>query len=130
MKKKIFSTILFIVFVLSMSTVCFAAETSFTKKDVDSNSFTFICRATKESTSSTASVKITDIYTASGGASTYVQVIARACSDGSVRLVTRGIWADLPIPSAYQGKGSSVPLYCTGRTPFLDCQVSGYWNVH
>ena len=132
-KKRILSLSLVFILALSLSTVCFASEYNFTnlKLSVDSNSWSYIGSATKSSTTTDGELKITKIYDADGNESfMYTQVYAKATSDGISTLVTKGEWCDVPIPSAYQSTGQSVSLYCKGHIPWLDCKISGYWNVH
>ena len=51
-------------------------------------------------------------------------------SSGTSTLVTSGSWYDVPIPSSFQAASKSVSLYCKGHIPWIDCKISGYWNVH
>lgn len=118
-------------FVLSMSSICFAAETSFSKKSVDSNTWTFICSAKKDGSTTYGELKLTNIYKADGtSSSTYSTVKAKASEDGTSTKATKGTWTNIPLPAYYQSAGKGVSLYCMGNTPWLDCKISGYWNVH
>lgn len=76
-------------------------------------------------------LKITKMYDADGNeTSLYSQVYAKATSSGTSTLVTSGSWYDVPIPSSFQAASKSVSLYCKGHIPWIDCKISGYWNVH
>lgn len=133
LKNRVFSLCLVFALALSLTTVCFAAEYNFSsyKKSVDSNSWSYIGAATKGSATTDGELKITKIYDADGNESSlFSQVYAKATTDGTSTLVTKGDWYDVPIPSAYQAAGKSVSLYCMGHIPWLDCKISGYWNVH
>ncbi|MDR2044971.1 MAG: hypothetical protein LBQ15_11570 [Clostridium sp.] len=125
------SLVLALVFV--MPSVCFAAEYDFSsvKKSVDSNSWSYIGSATKDKAGSVGEIKVTKMYDADGNeSSSYSQVYAKATGNGTSKLVTKGSWYEVAIPAASQSQGSSVGLYCQGHTPWLDCKISGYWNVH
>lgn len=124
--------ICFVLAVLLTSGVCLAAECNFTndKKFVDSNSWTYVCSAVKDADGTLAAVKITTMYDANGKVASYQQVYVRATSSGAEKLVTKGTWIDVSIPSGSQKKGNAVALYCKGHNPSLDCYISGYWNVH
>lgn len=65
--------------VFAMSSVCFAAEFNFStqKKDVDSNSYSYIGSAKKDSTTDYAELKLTKIYKANGDDSSYSYVYAK-----------------------------------------------------
>lgn len=133
MKKRLYALVMAFTLMVSMSCVCYAAEYNFSgyKKSVDSNSWTYIGSATKDSTTTYGELKVTKMYDASGNLSSwYSQVYAKATSNGTSTLVTKGSWYTIPIPSSYQAAGKSVSLYCMGHDPSLDCKISGYWNVH
>lgn len=87
--------------------------------------------ATKDSATENGELKITKMYDADGNeTSLYSQVYAKATSSGTSTLVTSGSWYDVPIPSSFQAASKSVSLYCKGHIPWIDCKISGYWNVH
>lgn len=118
---------------VALSSVCFAEEFDFSnlKKSVDSNSWSYIGSATKDSATENGELKITKMYDADGNeTSLYSQVYAKATSSGTSTLVTSGSWYDVPIPSSFQAASKSVSLYCKGHIPWIDCKISGYWNVH
>lgn len=102
----------------------------FAKKAVDSNSYTYITGATKETTTTYAGVQISDIYKADGSSSSYNNVYVKACTTGYGLSATKGRYLDLTIPSGYRAAGSYVTLYAKGNVPWLDCKISGYWIVH
>lgn len=118
--------------VFAMSSVCFAAEFNFStqKKDVDSNSYSYIGSAKKDSTTDYAELKLTKIYKANGDDSSYSYVYAKANSNGTQTLIQKGSWVNVPIPAGAQAAGRTVNLYCKGHNPSLDCKISGFWNVH
>lgn len=128
--KRFVSMLLCVAMFFSMAQLSFAAESEFSKKPVDSNSWSFVLGATKAKKGSTAALKITKIYDADGNNSSYTHVKAKASKDGTSTKVKKGKWVDLTIPSKYRAKGSSVSLYCMGNDPSLDCKISGCWNVH
>ena len=122
MKKqsKVLSVVLTVALAISMTSVCFAEAKTFTKVNVDSNSYS----------SETATVNITDIYKANGDPSNYRRVNAKATSTGTPENIEKGSDYELDIPSSYQGKGSMVTLYCMGNDPALDCKISGRFNAY
>lgn len=127
------STGLVLALMVALSSVCFAEEFDFSnlKKSVDSNSWSYIGSATKDSATENGELKITKMYDADGNeTSLYSQVYAKATSSGTSTLVTSGSWYDVPIPSSFQAASKSVSLYCKGHIPWIDCKISGYWNVH
>lgn len=106
------------------------ADFTTSKMFVDSNTYTYITSA-KKSLSSEAygSVKITDIYTASGGISSYKYVWAKATTSTTTgKKVEKLIWTDVYIPVSYRTAGTSVSLLLKGNDPTLDCMVKGYWD--
>lgn len=107
-----------------------AAEATFSKKFVDSNQFTYVAAATKATKSSTADVKITEMYKSDGSSSSYQYLYVRASSDGSQKRVKKGQYYEVNLPSSLQERGAWVSLYAKGNNPSLDCKVSGYWVVH
>ena len=132
-EKRFLSFGLVLALMVALSSVCFAEEFNFSnlKKSVDSNSWSYIGSATKDSATENGELKITKMYDADGNeTSLYSQVYAKATSSGTSTLVTSGSWYDVPIPSSFQGASKSVSLYCKGHIPWIDCKISGYWNVH
>lgn len=132
-KKKMKLTLCAILMIISSCKVCLAGEYDFSniRKHVDSNSFSYIGVATKDSTSSTAALKVTRMYNPGGGENySFKKLYARATDTGNSTYVTKGKWVDITIPSSYRKVGSRVRLYCKGNNPSLDCDISGYWNVH
>lgn len=78
---------------VALSSVCFAEEFDFSnlKKSVDSNSWSYIGSATKDSATENGELKITKMYDADGNeTSLYSQVYAKATSSGTSTLVTSG----------------------------------------
>ena len=130
MKKRIFATILTIALMFSLSGVCFAAESAFTMKKIDSKTYTYVTAATKDNTGSNAEVKITLFHNASQDTALYSKAWVKATSSGDGRIGILGLWIPVPIPSAYRSAGKSVSMYAHGFNPALDCYITGYWNVH
>lgn len=131
-EKRFLSFGLVLALMVALSSVCFAEEFNFSnlKKSVDSNSWSYIGSATKDSATENGELKITKMYDADGNeTSLYSQVYAKATSSGTSTLVTSGSWYDVPIPSSFQAASKSVSLYCKGHIPWIDCKISGYWNV-
>ena len=131
MKKRIFATVLTIALMFSLSGVCFAAESVFSKVPIDSNEYELVTTAKKDTTGSNAEIKITAFYKADGSSSwTYTKAWVKATSSGEGRIGILNVWVPVPIPSAYRSAGKYVDLYAHGFNPSLDCCISGYWNVH
>lgn len=123
----------FFIFCLTALVLCTAAlakEVEYSKKLVNGNEYTYVTKATKETRSSTAAVHVTNIDKADGYDSIYTYLWVRATSDGSGTQIAKGSSYDIAIPSAYQAKGKTVEMYAKGNVPFLDCTITGYWNVH
>lgn len=130
MKKKM-SVLLVLLMVFSIAGTCFAGELSFKMKHVDSNSWSPIGNARKDESGTYGELKITKIYNdKQEESSTYFYVKAKATPTGSPDTARKGTWCTLSIPSNYQAAGDLVPLYCQGNISFLDCYITGYWNVH
>lgn len=132
MKKRFLSLALIGTFILTFSSVCYAGEYNFSNKkhSVDSNTWSYVGSAMKDSDTEYAELKITKIYDANGLDSNYTYIYAKATVNGTSTLIKKGDWRQVPIPSDYQKKGKGIMLYCMGHDPKLDCQISGYWNVH
>lgn len=116
-EKRFLSFGLVLALMVALSSVCFAEEFNFSnlKKSVDSNSWSYIGSATKDSATENGELKITKMYDADGNeTSLYSQVYAKATSSGTSTLVTSGSWYDVPIPSSFQAASKSVSLYCKG----------------
>lgn len=128
--RKFMTALIVLAMILSMATVAFAAEASFSKKAVDSNEWCYITSAKKGTTSDYASLYISNLYKADGSASGYSQVYAKATYNGTSTIATKGYTVQVSIPSGYRAAGNSVSLYLMGHDPSLDCQASGTWNVN
>lgn len=112
-EKRFLSFGLVLALMVALSSVCFAEEFNFSnlKKSVDSNSWSYIGSATKDSATENGELKITKMYDADGNeTSLYSQVYAKATSSGTSTLVTSGSWYDVPIPSSFQAASKSVSL--------------------
>lgn len=107
-----------------------AAEETFLKADVDSNSFSYITAAKKDTVTSYATVMISNIYDAEGEPSNYKKVYVRAMYNGEEISVTKGTSKDIPIASSFQSVGNYINMYAKGNDPRLDCQITGTWNAH
>lgn len=131
MKRKIFLIpVLVLCFTFMMSSVCFAEAVIFTKALVDSNSYTPIAIAKKYQYTDTASVIVSEIYTADGLTPAYNQVYLKAMPEGKEKLVEKMHSYNLEIPAVYRNAGSDVMLYGMGHLSWLDCRVTGRWDVH
>lgn len=79
-RKRILTLCLAVVMVVSLASVCFAASVDFTSsskmKFVDSNTWTYVCAATKDSAGKTASLSVNQIYDSNREASLYQKVYA------------------------------------------------------
>lgn len=119
-EKRFLSFGLVLALMVALSSVCFAEEFDFSnlKKSVDSNSWSYIGSATKDSATENGELKITKMYDADGNeTSLYSQVYAKATSSGTSTLVTSGSWYDVPIPSSF--RQLAKVLACTARGTFL-----------
>ena len=131
MKKRIFATVLTIALMFSLSGVCFAAESAFTMKKIDSKTYTYVTAATKDNTGSNAEVKIAKFYDASQNFSWfYTRAWVKATSSGDGCIGILNVWVPVSIPTEYRSAGDSVSMYAHGFNPALDCYITGYWNVH
>lgn len=129
-KRRVFSVLIVIVLILSVTSVVFATEHTFERTHVDSNMWTFITSPSKSTFSTTGDLRITNLYTADGSNSNYRYVYAKATDNGSSVLAQKGYTTEVPIPAGYQSVGSYVRLYLMGHDPRLDCKASGTWSVH
>lgn len=127
--KKIIIIILAGAMLVASSGTCMAKEVIFKKSFVDSNKWTNICSGKKETKTSTADLKITNIYKADGSNSLYSKVKA-AVNGGTSATAVKGQYVTLKIPSNLQAAGKSVPLIAMGNNPALDCKISGYWVIY
>lgn len=129
-RKRIMIAVIACCMLFMHTAVCMAAEELFFYADVDSNSFTPIISAQKDSYGEVGTVYINKIHTANGGASLYSTVHCRATIYGEDEPVTKGQSVNLALPVGYREAGNHVQLQAKGNTPYLDCQITGYWNVH
>lgn len=125
-----FTCLCLVALIASMATMVFATEAPFSSKRVDSNEWTYVTGGKKETTTSSADLKITALYKADGSASDYWRIYAKATSSGTKTYVEKGSYYTIPIPSSFQAAGSNVSLYLMGHSPSLDCKASGNWVVH
>ena len=128
--RSLFTCLCLVVLIASMATMVFAASSSFNSAFVDSNQWTYVTTCKKETTSSTADLKITALYKADGSTSDYWRIYAKASSSGKKTYVEKGSYYTIDIPDSYQNAGKYVPLYLLGHSPSLDCKASGQWVVH
>ena len=128
--RSLFTCLCLAVLIASMATMVFAASSSFSSKFVDSNQWTSITNCRKQTTTSTADLKITALYKADGSTSDYWRIYAKASSIGSKTYVEKGTYYPINIPDDYRAAGSYVTLYLMGHSPSLDCRASGEWVVH
>ena len=136
MKKKIIGTIL-IAGMLFTST-CMAKSVSYSSKFVDSNEYTFITSATKETTSDVATVNVSTMYKSSNGkkgevATNYKYLYVQLGSSGgqaASQKVTKGKSKDFNLVTKYKAKGTTLSMYAMGNDPELDCYIDGNFNVY
>ena len=127
--KKFIAILLAGIMIFACAGTCMAKEINFKKKVVDSNVWTYVCTGQKDTTTSTADLRVTNIYKADGSKSLYSKVKAKVYQGSSVT-VSKGVYTSLAIPSSRRAKGKYVPLYAMGNNPKLDCKISGSWVVH
>ena len=128
--RSLFTCLCLVVLIASMATMAFAASSSFTSRSVDSNEWTPIVSCTKQTTTSSADLKITALYQADGSTSNYWRIYAKATAIGSKTYVEKGSFYSIAIPDNYRAAGTSVTLFLMGHTPSLDCKASGEWVVY
>ena len=129
MKKRIAALLMSALMIMSMFSVSYAASGDFSKKLVDSNSWTAIIKVTKSTARTRATVAINYIYKADGSTSNYSGVYAKASKSGTSKKASVGESCKLVIPSEYCKKDQTIQLWCKGLNPALDCKISGSFNV-
>ncbi len=123
--------LLVLLFSFSIVGTCLAGELSFNKKFVDSNSWTLIGSAVKDSYGSYGEVRILKMYNANQEEDAdYKKLKVKAAPNGEQTLAYKGRWCEVSIPLAYQLEGTSIQLFGMGNDSTLDCYITGYWNVH
>lgn len=134
MRKSVKSALSIFLVVLIMASAVMVANAAnsvvFTKRPVDSNSYTYITSATKTTKYNPAVVHITNIFKADGSNSAYSCVWTKATVNGVVQQAVAGTYQELGIPEAYRYEGANIALYAQGNIPWLDCQISGTWTVY
>lgn len=128
--KMITSAIIALALACSMFATAFASDTTFTKKYVDSNTYTQITSLCKDRSTDYATVTVSNIYKANGSASTYTTVYAKATDYSTVKTVYKGTPCNLPIPTSYRGAGHWISLYAKNTNSSLDCMISGSYCVY
>ena len=123
-------TLCLVVLMASMAVSVLGTEVVFTRKYVDSNTYSNVAAGFTETDSETATVYVSNIYKANGDPSDYTRVWAKAAYDGQARRVTINTYTTLTIPDSNRGSSRYLILYMMGNDPSLDCQVSGYWIIH
>ncbi|MCI8409603.1 MAG: hypothetical protein HFJ09_10105 [Lachnospiraceae bacterium] len=120
--------------VLSVGREVLAASKTFSKKFVDSNQWTTVVSATKDSTSGFCSVTINDIYDANGKACNYKKVKAACYYSKNVAVnnssytVTKGKMCIMGYKGGFSVIGRTMTLKAMGNNPSLDCRISGAFN--
>lgn len=113
----------------------FAASNTFSSVKVDSNEWSYVSNAVKETTYGEIETRITAIYKANGDASNYKQIKGRFTSGGnccttsnsySVKL-KENLFCDLK--DSYKKVGKAITFWGMGRDASLDCKVSGKFIV-
>lgn len=124
MKKKIITTLV-IVFLLTGTITCMAAEKDVSFSFIDSNEGTFIDFVKKEKTSATAYIKITQMYDSSGNIATNYKklkvVLGNLASDWTT--ATKGTKSSIAIKTSHQAKGTELYFCGMGNDPSLDCYI-------
>ena len=128
--KVVVSFLLVAMLLMTMVTSAYAGTSSFLKKYVDSNTWSYITATANSSGSSTGTILISNLYKADGSNSNYTTVFAKPTSEGTSIGASKGRDCNLDIPAAYRAKNTSVALYAMGNWPWLDCQMSGHWTVN
>ncbi len=101
---------------------------SFFYEYVDSNEWTYVCSTSNTVWSDEVSIRVTDIYTASGAESWYSKVKVSPSfgntlySPTTLKLDTKVYYS---IPTLYKLPGNKYLLFAMGNNPALDCQISG-----
>lgn len=116
------------VLVLGSTIAAHAETTGFTKLYVRGDRMTHVSGATKETTAAVAKVYIDNIYTSSGGFSTYSKVRIAADLYTDYVVVEKGYYYPVEIPGGVW-VGDFVDMYAQGNTSWLDCMISGEWNA-
>lgn len=137
MKKNIFSALL-IASMITGTTISYAATSNFGSKFVDSNVYTKVTTATKETTSDDVTVYIETMYKSNNGvkgeeATNYDELYVQLGGSGeqaSSKLVTKGKSKDFSLVTKYKAKGTTLSMYAKGHDPSLDCYVDGSFNAH
>lgn len=130
MRKKLLVTVLTMAAMLSISMVCSAAYTEFSKEFVDSNQWGYLASDWKENNSTIGKVWITKLYDANGNeASNYKQLKVRVSGTDAAVTVTKGKWCNVPLTFDYRLAGQYVSLDGMGNNPSLDCYASGAWDA-
>ncbi len=131
--KKLISMLL-VVLTLSCTLVCYASEYIASKQFVDSNTFTYLGKASKENYSSYATVRITDIYDANMKISNYSRVYTQIrCYNSiaaSAKIIQKGVWTDITIEPQFRSSGNVLQYYCMGNNSSLDCYITGTFISH
>lgn len=149
MKKKIFMKK---ALVIALSGAIFATSTAnaavskFNKSYVDSNQWTKVASASKETNSELVRVKISAIYKANGNASNYKRVkgYIGLSSNGYMVTNTKRCWKVDSVDDdgkqydgytlfsvkydQYRYRGTKLAFVAMGNDPSLDCRISGKVN--
>lgn len=128
--KKMIVAVLSLAMILGTQWLVSAGTVTFNKKYVDSNTYSIVATATKDTYYGYGEVLITNIYKANGAPSDYKQVYCKVYPNGETKLITiaEKTFVDIQIPVSAITPGSNVSLLAMGHNPALDCMVSGYWN--
>ena len=111
MKKRIFVTVLAVVMMFTTSLVCFAGQSNFSQMKifVDSNQWTYMAFAYKDTNSADSSVLITKMYDAAGNLRNDFNFLhVKAGSNGNAYVAQKGYWSYLKIPSSCQMAGFRI----------------------
>lgn len=132
--KKTIVVVAAIVCVLSVGIEVLAASKTFSKAFVDSNQWTSIVSARKDSTSGFCSVTVDDIYDADGNTCNYKKVkvvcynTTNVAVNNSSYTATKGKMCIMGYKSGFNVVGRTMTLKAMGNNPSLDCKISGAFN--
>lgn len=136
MKKSLVKAISICAIILMLSSIpVYAASVTFTRKEVDSNTWTEIEDCRKTSNYDEIYVKITNIYKQDGSSSNYKKVKAQfkfynsICTTKTSYTANLGVNCYALLKEQYAVSGYPITFYAMGNDPALDCQISGKFEV-
>lgn len=115
------------------SATAFAAQSTVSKKFIDSNSWSYITAAKKDAKGSIATVLISQMYDSNKNVADYKKLKIQIGSNGaaaSSTTVTKGTSTDITLNSGYTAAGTSLSFYGMGNDPALDCYIDGSFSAN